>query len=204
MTSATGLTDADEEHQMDRDDRTRTPRSRRVLPPIRSAGAALIALALLGGPALAGCSEAHGTDGAAGAMATTMPAMDATAVGTAPEVVDAVWSTRPAFVGTTPAVEEAYAFALQHPEIVQWMPCYCGCAAMDHGSNLACYFRHGQVGKDATFDEHASYCDICVDITLATKQLHAQGVSLRQIRQIIDQRYSDSGAPGTPTSLPPV
>lgn len=183
---------------MDRDDRTSPRRFR----GIRVAGVALFALLLLSGPALAACSDAHG-DGAGSASTDGTSAMATMGAGTDPAVVEAVWSTRPAFVGTSAKTEEAYAFALRHPEIVQWMPCYCGCAGMGHGSNLDCYFQHGQIGPTAAFEEHASYCDICVDITLTTKQLYGQGTSLRQIRQIVEQQYGGSGAPGTQTALPP-
>ncbi len=33
--------------------------------------------------------------------------------------------------------------------------------------------------------------------------LRGQGTSLGQIRQIVDQQYGGSGAPGTQTALPP-
>ena len=102
------------------------------------------------------------------------------------------------------ATEEAYAFAIEHPQIVQWMPCYCGCEAMGHGSNLDCYFKAGVVSDRAQFEEHASFCDICVQITLKTKELRAQGRSLAEIRQIVDQTFGGSGAPGTLTAQPPV
>ena len=114
------------------------------------------------------------------------------------------WTARPAFVKTNAATEEAYAFAISHPQIVAWMPCYCGCEAMGHGSNLDCYFKHGQPGDKPVFEEHASFCDICVQITLKTKQLNAEGKSLHQIRQVIDQTFGGSGAPGTLTAQPPV
>lgn len=180
---------------MDRDDRTAPRRHGGT----RIAGVALFALLLLSGPAFGACSDAHG-DAVATGPAEPMATM---AMGTDPAVVEALWAERPAFVGTSAATEEAYAFALQHPEVVQWMPCYCGCAGMGHDSNLGCYFQDGRVGPAAAFEEHASYCEICIDITLTTKQLYGQGTSLRQIRQIVDQQYGGSGVPGTQTALPP-
>jgi hypothetical protein len=40
-----------------------------------------------------------------------------------------------------PEVTEAYVFAAQHPEILQYMPCYCGCGADEHKhiSNYDCF-----------------------------------------------------------------
>ena len=42
---------------------------------------------------------------------------------------------------TNPEVLEAYIFAAQHPEVLQYMPCYCGCEhpRTGHTSNLDCF-----------------------------------------------------------------
>ena len=181
-------------------DRSEPAPRRRRIGPFRAASVALFALLLVSGPAFAACSGAHATDsgGGWGAGLQTMP-NDMPMAG-----AKEAWAARPAYVHTTAATEEAYAYALAHPQIVQWMPCYCGCEAMGHGSNLDCYFKHGQPGDRAVFEEHASFCDICVQITLKTKQLNAQGKTLREIRQVIDQTFGGSAAPGTRTAQPPV
>lgn len=196
-------------------DRTQPARRARRIGPIRAASVALFALLLVSGPAFAACSGAHATasSGGWGAAMPTMhgdvPTIDAgpaTAANADMPMAGATeaWGARPAYVRANAATEEAYAFALAHPQIVQWMPCYCGCAAMGHGSNLDCYYKHGQPGDKAVFEEHASFCDICVKITLKTKELNAEGRSLREIRQVIDQTFGGSAAPGTLTAQPPV
>jgi hypothetical protein len=189
------------ERQMDRDERTRP----RIIRPVRVASIALFGLLLVSGPAVAACSDGHAASDSTtsgSAMSTAMPSMadDETPA----TLAKLVWDSRPAFVSTNAEVEEAYAYALTHPKVVAWMPCYCGCAAMGHGSNLDCYFKAGVVSDRAQFDEHASFCDICVQITLKTKELRAQGRSLAEIRQIVDQTFGGSGAPGTLTAQPPV
>lgn len=180
-------------------DRTQPARAPRRIVSVRAATLALFALFLVSGPAIAACSGAHpaSTDGEMAAM----PTMDSGR--TTADVVSAVWDARPAYVSSHSATEEAYAFALASPEIVRWMPCYCGCGAMDHRSNLDCYFKKGVVGDKAVYEEHASYCDICVDITLKAKQLSASGLSPTMIRQVVDETFGGSGAPGTDTALPP-
>jgi hypothetical protein len=171
---------------------------------------ALVALLLVSGPAFAACSSAHdpaaaaNATGATGAMETTpaaasMPGMSGDVP---PADAGEAWAARPAFVRTTAQTEEAYAFAMYHPQVTKWMPCYCGCAAMGHRSNLDCYQKPGQPGAGTVFEEHASYCDVCVQITLKTKQLYAEGRSLREIRQAVDQQFGGS-APGTSTEQPP-
>jgi hypothetical protein len=36
-------------------------------------------------------------------------------------------------------VQEAYRFALAYPEVLQYMPCYCGCIDDGHQSNKDCF-----------------------------------------------------------------
>jgi hypothetical protein len=40
-----------------------------------------------------------------------------------------------------PEVQEAYVFAAQHPEVLEYMPCYCGCGVNEpfHKSNYECF-----------------------------------------------------------------
>jgi hypothetical protein len=169
----------------------------------RGGALGLVFVLLVGGPALAGCAGTH--DASTGAW-TAMPTMDGAVPTVVPAealtapsgaaAVDAMWATRPSYTGTTDMTEAAYHYAISHPDIVKWMPCYCGCGGMGHGSNLACYLK-----PDGSWEEHASFCDICVKITLKTKALVEQGKSLREIRQIIDDTWG--GFPSTPTDLPP-
>lgn len=188
--------------------------------------AGLLAVILLSGTALAACSGAHDPS-AGGATAATdatpmaamptlsgnVPGIDATPMAQEPQPAgapgdlmpadaSAAWAGRPAFTKVDPMTEEAYAYALYHPQVVQWMPCYCGCGGMGHRSNLDCYLKPGIPGNPTTFEEHASYCDICVKTTLLTKKLISEGKSLREIRAAVDQTFGGS-APGTPTDLPP-
>ena len=82
------------------------------------------------------------------------------------------------------------------------MPCYCGCEAMDHRSNLDCYLLRSVDGAPTQFEEHASYCEICVRTTLLTRQLLSEGRSLREIRATVDATFGGN-APGTSTGMPP-
>jgi hypothetical protein len=185
---------------------------------LQGARVALVSLLLLSGPAFAACSAAH--DPAGPGWTAAMPTMTAQAPdGTAPATgsgatmprmpgdappADAseAWAARPAFVLVTAQTQEAYAYALYHPQVVRWMPCYCGCGGMGHRSNLDCYLKPGRPGSRTAFEEHASYCDICVKTTLLAKKMFSEGRSLREIRTAVDQTFGGA-APGTPTDLPP-
>jgi len=48
----------------------------------------------------------------------------------------------PADVRSAPVtVQQAYQFAAANPDVMKGIPCYCGCGAMGHASNYACYVK---------------------------------------------------------------
>jgi hypothetical protein len=100
--------------------------------------------------------------------------------------------------GAPASVREAYQFAAANPEILQSIPCYCGCGAMGHTSNYACYVSDVGPAGEITYDSHALGCSICVDITQDTMRFLRQGESVEDIRAIIDNTYSAFG----PSNMP--
>ncbi len=50
---------------------------------------------------------------------------------------------------------EAYSIAVANPEVLSQYPCYCGCDALGHKSNLDCYIREVRVDGSIVFDDHA-------------------------------------------------
>jgi hypothetical protein len=151
----------------------------------------LIVALLLTGSAAAACTGDHASTPSHTASATMSSMNNAQA---------AAWAVRPAYTHTTARTEEAYRYAMEHQAVLQWIPCFCGCGAMGHGNNLDCYFEPSASGS-VVFEEHASYCVVCVDITLRTKQLAASGASLSTIRTTIDAEFGGIG-PGTDTERP--
>jgi hypothetical protein len=116
--------------------------------------------------------------------------------------VKAAMAARPDYVLAASArTQEAYAFAIARPDVLDWLPCYCGCVAMDHRNNTDCYLKPRENGMPVDFDEHASYCGVCVDITLMAKSMTAEGVPLADIRTTVDAQFG-AIAPGTDTPLP--
>lgn len=94
-------------------------------------------------------------------------------------------------------VQEAYQFAVANPDVLQQIPCYCGCGPMGHTSNYSCYVA--ETGPDGviTYDEHALDCGICVDISQDVMRLLAQGKSTAEIFATINGTYARFG-PATP------
>jgi hypothetical protein len=169
--------------------------------PARGRSFLFLAFALFVAPGLSGC----GAEADHAATWTAQPGRTAATSGAVAmtDVMQAAWKVRPAYVRNDARTEEAYAFAMTSAAVLRWIPCYCGCGAMGHRSNLDCFFKPTMAGlSELTFEEHASYCDICVDTALMAKRMAAEGQSLRAIRAAIDATFG-GGAPGTVTELPP-
>ena len=101
----------------------------------------------------------------------------------------------PAEVHKAPqTVREAYQFAVAHPEVVQALPCYCGCGPMGHISNESCYIE-ARREDGIVYDNHALGCQICVDITQDAMRLLDEGKSIGDIYAYVDASYSRFGPP---------
>jgi hypothetical protein len=105
----------------------------------------------------------------------------------------------PAEVQSAPVtVQTAYRFNAANPDIMQDIPCYCGCGSIGHTSNYDCYVSEvGASGKIA-FDNHALGCSICVDITQDVMRILRDGKSPQDARAYIDATYSKYGTSTTP------
>jgi len=197
---------------MTSDNRPHRPLVRRRLGAL--GGPLLILVVALGG-ATAGCSSSQDPAMAGGhASMTAEPAGDG-ATGSAAVVpmgdmhmptadeVTATWKARPDYVKALPAEwQGAYAFALARPDVLQWLPCYCGCAAMDHRSNLDCFFQRREITGNYQYEEHASFCDICVKTANLAQKMLQEGSTMIAVRAAVDVTFGGA-APGTDTPLPP-
>jgi hypothetical protein len=131
----------------------------------------LLALMLLAFPALTACSSSAGQ-----------------------ELEMAPLSEMPAAVQQAPlTVQEAYQFAVANPAALQNVGCYCGCGPVGHTSNYSCYVREKTSTGEIVFDPHALGCSICVDITQDVMKMTAAGKTPAEIRQSIDQTFSQYG-----------
>jgi hypothetical protein len=102
----------------------------------------------------------------------------------------------PAEVQQAPvAVQQAYQFAVANPEILEQIPCYCGCGAMGHTSNYACYVAGVNEDGVIEYDNHALGCSICVDISQDVMRLLDQGKDVPEIFAYVDSNYARFGPP---------
>ncbi|MGE5250257.1 MAG: PCYCGC motif-containing (lipo)protein [Bacteroidota bacterium] len=105
----------------------------------------------------------------------------------------------PPQVQAAPAVvQETYQFAASSPDLMQAIPCYCGCGSIGHTSNYSCYVAGQNQDGSLRFDDHALGCSICVDITQDARRLQKQGKSPAQIRAYIDDTYGKYGTSNMP------
>lgn len=105
----------------------------------------------------------------------------------------------PADVQAAPVtVQEAYRFAVANPDVLTELPCYCGCGAMGHTSNYACYISGEKADGSLAYDSHALGCSICVDITQDAMRLLSEGKGIANIRAYVDQTYAQYG----PSNMP--
>jgi hypothetical protein len=91
------------------------------------------------------------------------------------------------------AVRTAYQFAVASPDALENVPCYCGCGAIGHESNLACYIKGFDSNGRPAYDDHALGCSICVDIATDVMKMTGEGKSAAEIRQQIVDSYSKFG-----------
>jgi Protein of unknown function with PCYCGC motif len=99
-------------------------------------------------------------------------------------------------------VKAAYLFAAQHPEVLQYMPCFCGCERGGHRGNDDCFVSaRDAAGKPSQWEQHGMVCEVCLDVATQVRQMHNSGASITTIRDAIEKKYA--GAPNhTPTPLP--
>jgi Protein of unknown function with PCYCGC motif len=84
------------------------------------------------------------------------------------------------FTGETRA---AYQVAKDIPDVLQQLPCFCGCKeSAGHASNYFCFA-----------DMHGAECTMCQNIALDAKKMHDAGLATDRIREAIRIKYEHGG-----------
>jgi uncharacterized protein with PCYCGC motif len=103
-----------------------------------------------------------------------------------------------------PMVQQVYEFAAHHPEVLQYVPCYCGCERVGHNGNHDCFVKSRAAnGRVTEWDTHGIGCAICLDVGRDAMMLFNSGNSVTQIRAAIDKKYGTYFPSSTPTPKPP-
>src|SRR5215207_6579874 len=54
-----------------------------------------------------------------------------------------------------PVVRQVYEFAARHPEVLSYIPCFCGCEARGHNGNHDCFVKSRAAnGRISEWDAH--------------------------------------------------
>ncbi len=138
--------------------------------------------------------------------------------GTAAPKLAVVAPTKPAPAGALPplptvsyaparpmaVVKQVYEFAARHPEVLQHVPCYCGCERVGHKGNHDCFVKSRAAnGRITEWDTHGIGCTICIDVARDAMTLFENGASVSAIRTAIDAKYAPHFPSATPTPRPP-
>jgi len=104
-----------------------------------------------------------------------------------------------------PIMKATYEFAARHPEVMQYIPCFCGCGKnMQHKDNDDCFVTaRSSDGKVVGWETHALVCEVCVDVATTAWQMYGSGSSVTAIREAIDKKYADHAEFRTATPMPP-
>ena len=100
-------------------------------------------------------------------------------------------------------VRATYEFAARHPEVLEYVPCFCGCERGGHKGNHDCFIAGRDAnGRVTTWDSHAIGCEVCLDVAYDAMQMHNSGTSVWAIRDAIEKKYAPHYEGHTPTPMP--
>lgn len=102
-------------------------------------------------------------------------------------------------------VQEVYEFAARHPEVLQYVPCFCGCdRSAGHRGNHDCFVKQRAAdGRIIEWDSHGYGCAICIDVARDSMQMFNAGAKPASIRAAIDSKYGSRGPNTMNTPHPP-
>lgn len=110
----------------------------------------------------------------------------------------------PKFLDSKPEdLQLVYEVAAHATDVLEWIPCYCGCGeAAGHRNNLNCFVAETREDGSVIWDDHGTRCLVCLEIAVESVQMHIDGSSIQEIRKYIDTKYEKGYAPPTKTDMP--
>jgi bacterioferritin-associated ferredoxin len=97
-----------------------------------------------------------------------------------------------------------YAAAAQHQEVLEHIPCYCGCGtSAGHKSSYNCFVHEVYEDGSLEWDDHGTRCGVCLEIAATAVMEYKDGKSIKEIRDDIDETFKEGYSTPTPTPMPP-
>jgi hypothetical protein len=100
-------------------------------------------------------------------------------------------------------VRAVYDFAADHPEVLNYVPCFCGCEQSGHRSSADCFVKSRD--KDGTvraWNEHGMTCGMCLAVAKRAMDMQKEHAPIRAIRKDVEHKYSGLTSNRTPTPEP--
>lgn len=112
----------------------------------------------------------------------------------------------PSFLNDQPEeIKTLYAAAAKHEELLSYMPCYCGCGeSAGHMDNGNCFIKERKENGVIVWDDHGTKCGVCLEIAAKAIIEHEKGMSIKDVRDLIDEQYKEGYAKPTDTEKPEV
>jgi hypothetical protein len=96
-----------------------------------------------------------------------------------------------------------YSAAAQHKEVLENIPCYCGCGtSAGHKSSYDCFVHEKKEDGSLVWDDHGTRCGVCLEIAATSVIEFKNGKSVKEIRDLIDEVYKEGYSTPTPTPQP--
>ena len=97
-----------------------------------------------------------------------------------------------------------YEFAAEHPEVLNYIPCYCLCSRTEHHrSNEDCFVKERHEDGSVVWTPHAAECMICMSVAKEARSLYLKGESVKSIRDTIEKDFGTKFKNRTDTPEPP-
>jgi hypothetical protein len=101
-------------------------------------------------------------------------------------------------------VNAAFQFAAEHPEVLSYIPCFCGCQQGGHKGNTDCFVKsRAKNGDVVEWEPHGVECAVCIDVATRARQMYTSGASVTQIRAAVEKEFKPTYPTMTPTPMPP-
>ncbi|GAB4075078.1 PCYCGC domain-containing protein [Barrientosiimonas marina] len=104
---------------------------------------------------------------------------------------------------TSDDLKNLYKAVAQNQDLLESIPCYCGCGEFGHTSNYDCFINQNNADGSLVWDNHAIKCQTCLDIAVESVIAFSEGTSVKEIRSTIDEKYQDGNYP-EPTPTPEI
>ncbi|KKI94086.1 hypothetical protein WQ54_00670 [Bacillus sp. SA1-12] len=93
-----------------------------------------------------------------------------------------------------------YLAAAKNRELLEKIPCYCGCGeTANHKNNYDCFVYENKENGAVVWDDHGTKCGVCLEIAAQSILDYQDGKSIKEIRSNIDTMYKEGYAKPTPT-----